>query len=152
MLQFSIHRFLCTIVRQSHASACGTALRTGACRAIVVSSRLQSFASRGPLSASLSSPSEPAPAPSTVPAPEVAKIVFVAGISFSGSTLTGLLLGSRPNAIFGGELKDYKRRMQSEIRGSGHFCSCGGSRDTCPFWSEVQKRYGLEESDPDDSD
>ena len=103
MLQFSIHRFLCTIVRQSHASACGTALRTGACRAIVVSSRLQSFASRGPLSASLSSPSEPAPAPSTVPAPEVAKIVFVAGISFSGSTLTGLLLGSRPNAIFGGE-------------------------------------------------
>ena len=88
MLQFSIHRFLCTIVRQSHASACGTALRTGACRAIVVSSRLQSFASRGPLSASLSSPSDPAAAPSTVPAPEVAKIVFVAGISFSGSTLT----------------------------------------------------------------
>jgi hypothetical protein len=76
---------------------------------------------------------------------ETAKIVFVAGISFSGSTLTGLLLGSRPNAIFGGELKDYKRRMQSEIRGSGTFCSCGASRETCPFWSEVHKRYGLEE-------
>lgn len=75
---------------------------------------------------------------------EVAKIVFVAGISFSGSTLMGLLLGSRPNAIFGGELKDYKRRMLSEIRGSGTFCSCGGSRETCPFWSVVQERYGLE--------
>jgi hypothetical protein len=71
--------------------------------------------------------------------------VFVAGISFSGSTLSGLLLGSRPNAIFGGELKDYQRRMQSEIRGSGHFCSCGGSRETCPFWSKVQERYGLDE-------
>ena len=57
----------------------------------------------------------------------------------------GLLLGSRPNAIFGGELKDYKRRMQSEIRKSGSFCSCGGSRETCPFWSEVHARYGLEE-------
>jgi hypothetical protein len=87
-------------------------------------------------------PQSTQPAPGT---PETAKIVFVAGISFSGSTLTGLLLGSRPNAIFGGELKDYKRRMQSEARGSGHFCSCGGSRDTCPFWSEVQKRYRLEE-------
>lgn len=75
---------------------------------------------------------------------EVARIVFVAGISFSGSTLIGLLLGSRPNAIFGGELKDYKRRMQSEVRGSGHFCSCGGSRETCPFWSEVQSLYGLD--------
>lgn len=74
-----------------------------------------------------------------------AKIIFVAGISFSGSTLMGLLLGSQPNAVFGGELKDYKRRMQSEIRGSGHFCSCGGSRESCPFWSKVQERYGMEE-------
>ena len=90
----------------------------------------------------------PAPTGLRKSAPEstdTARIVFVAGISFSGSTLTGLLLGSRPNAVFGGELKDYKRRMQSEIRGSGHFCSCGGSRDSCPFWSEVQRRYGLEE-------
>jgi hypothetical protein len=73
-----------------------------------------------------------------------ARIVFVAGISFSGSTLMGLMLGSRPNAIFGGELKDYKRRMQSEIRKSGSFCSCGKSRESCPFWSEVQTRYGRE--------
>lgn len=73
-----------------------------------------------------------------------ARIVFVAGISFSGSTLMGLMLGSQPNAIFGGELKDYKRRMQSEIRGSGSFCSCGKSRETCPFWSEVQSKYGRE--------
>lgn len=73
-----------------------------------------------------------------------AKIVFVAGISFSGSTIIGLMLGSQPNVVFGGELKDYKRRMQSEIRGSGSFCSCGKSRETCPFWSEVQARYGGE--------
>jgi hypothetical protein len=73
-----------------------------------------------------------------------ARIVFVAGCSFSGSTLIGLMLGSQPNIIFGGELKDYKRRMQSQIRGSGSFCSCGESRETCPFWSEVQQRYGAE--------
>lgn len=91
-------------------------------------------------------PSSQAAAPSIAAGSgETAKIVFVAGISFSGSTLTGLLLGSLPDAIFGGELKDYQRRMQSEIRGSGHFCSCGGSRESCPFWSEVQARYGLEE-------
>lgn len=91
------------------------------------------------MSASISSTAEPAAA-----APEVAKILFVAGISFSGSTLTGLLLGSLPEAIFGGELKDYQRRMQSEVRGSGHFCSCGGSRASCPFWGEVHERYGLD--------
>jgi hypothetical protein len=73
-----------------------------------------------------------------------ARIVFVAGISFSGSTLMGLMLGSQPGIIFGGELKDYKRRMQSQIRGSGSFCSCGGARETCPFWSVVQERYGAE--------
>jgi hypothetical protein len=38
-----------------------------------------------------------------------ARIVFVAGISFSGSTLMGLMPGSRPGIVFGGELKDYKR-------------------------------------------
>jgi hypothetical protein len=74
----------------------------------------------------------------------VAKIIFIAGISFSGSTLIGLMLGSQPNVVFAGELKDYKRRMQSELRGSGSFCSCGKSRETCPFWSSVQQRYGLE--------
>lgn len=77
--------------------------------------------------------------------PEAAKIIFVAGISFSGSTLMGLMLGAQPNALFGGELKDYKRRLQSQIRGSGSFCSCGKSRETCPFWSVVQQRYGSEE-------
>ena len=55
------------------------------------------------------------------------------------------MLGSQPNALFAGELKDYKRRMQSEIRGTGAFCSCGESRESCPFWSIVQDRYGLEE-------
>lgn len=77
--------------------------------------------------------------------PQVSRIIFVAGISFSGSTLMGLMLGAQPNAMFAGELKDYKRRMQSEARGSGHFCSCGGSREDCPFWSVVQQRYGSEE-------
>lgn len=74
-----------------------------------------------------------------------AKIVFIAGSSFSGSTLISLILGAQPNAVFGGELKDYKRRMQSEIRGSGSFCSCGASRERCEFWGDVQARYGRED-------
>lgn len=82
--------------------------------------------------------------PSGGAAPATARIVFVAGASFSGSTLMGLMLGSQPEALFAGELKDYKRRMQSEIRGTGSFCSCGESRETCPFWGDVQRRYGLE--------
>jgi hypothetical protein len=73
-----------------------------------------------------------------------ARIIFIAGSSFSGSTLISLILGAQPEAVFGGELKDYKRRMQSEIRGSGTFCSCGASRERCEFWGKVQERYGRE--------
>jgi hypothetical protein len=54
------------------------------------------------------------------------------------------MLGSQPEAMFAGELKDYKRRMQSEILGTGAFCSCGESRETCEFWSAVQSLYGSE--------
>lgn len=71
-------------------------------------------------------------------------VIFIAGSSFSGSTLMGLMLGSRPEVVFAGELKDYKRRMQKEAAGSEIFCSCGGSRGTCPFWSTVQDRYRSE--------
>jgi len=74
----------------------------------------------------------------------VARIVFIAGSSFSGSTLISLMLGSQPNIVFAGELKDYRRRMQSEVRGLGAFCSCGKSRQACPLWSAVQERYGSE--------
>ena len=56
----------------------------------------------------------------------------------------GLMLGSCPEGIYVGELKDYKRRMQVEATGTEAFCSCGGSRATCPFWSAVQSHYGSE--------
>ena len=75
----------------------------------------------------------------------MAKIIFIAGSSFSGSTLISLMLGSQPNAVFAGELKDYRRRVHSETRGFGSFCSCGESREACPFWSVVQERYGSED-------
>lgn len=58
--------------------------------------------------------------------------------------MMGLMLGSSPEAIYVGELKDYKRRMEVETAGAEAFCSCGGSRATCPFWSAVQDRYGSE--------
>ncbi|MGH7589643.1 MAG: hypothetical protein ACRELU_13750 [Gemmatimonadota bacterium] len=73
-----------------------------------------------------------------------ARIVFIAGSSFSGSTLMGLMLGSCPEAIYVGELKDYKRRMEVETVGAEAFCSCGRSRSMCPFWSVVQDHYGSE--------
>ena len=56
----------------------------------------------------------------------------------------GLMLGSCPQGIYVGELKDYKRRMLVEATGTEAFCSCGGSRATCPFWSAVQGHYGSE--------
>lgn len=56
----------------------------------------------------------------------------------------GLMVGSRPEAVYVGEVKEYKRRMQVEAMGTEAFCSCGGSRDTCPFWRAVQGRYGSE--------
>jgi hypothetical protein len=71
------------------------------------------------------------------------KVVYIAASSFSGSTLLGLLLGSQPQAMYAGEVNNYLRRTRRQEQGHS-FCSCGASREHCPFWSLVCSQYPSE--------
>ncbi|MEE8550243.1 MAG: hypothetical protein V3T08_03210 [Gemmatimonadota bacterium] len=64
------------------------------------------------------------------------KVVYIAGCSFSGSTLLGLLLGSQDRAVYAGELKQFWRPPKRHV--PGHFiCTCGRSYESCAFWARV---------------
>ncbi|HKY59907.1 MAG TPA: hypothetical protein VJP59_02750 [Gemmatimonadota bacterium] len=79
---------------------------------------------------------------STTRGPEVrspVKVVFIAGSSYSGSTLLGLILGAAPHTVYAGELNQYRREAwRVRPRAAGHvLCSCGLTYDRCPFWTRV---------------
>ena len=60
------------------------------------------------------------------------RVLYVAGLPRSGSTVLGCVLGGIPGAIFVGELAFFWRRFaDSEL------CSCGQPLPGCPFWSVV---------------
>ncbi len=64
------------------------------------------------------------------------KVLYIAGCSFSGSTLLGLLLGSQTGALYAGELKQFWRPPKRHV--PGHFiCTCGLSYESCGFWGRV---------------
>ena len=66
------------------------------------------------------------------------RILYVAGLPRSGSTVLGCLLGGLPGAIFVGELAFFWRRFADSER-----CSCGQPLPSCPFWSVVAgKAFG----------
>jgi hypothetical protein len=77
---------------------------------------------------------------------EKVKVVFIAGSSYSGSTMLGLVLGSDDRAFFSGEVKQYMRRRDPKHhQAPGHyFCTCGERYEECPFWKSVHARYGSE--------
>jgi len=77
---------------------------------------------------------------------EKVKVVFIAGSSYSGSTMLGLVLGSDDAAFFSGEAKQYMRRRDAKQHQTpGHyFCTCGERYEECPFWRSVHARYGSE--------
>ncbi len=60
------------------------------------------------------------------------RILYVAGVPRTGSTVLGELLGGVPGVIFAGELNFFWRRFaHAEV------CSCGQRLPDCPFWSAV---------------
>ena len=67
------------------------------------------------------------------------KVAFIAGSSYSGSTLLGLILGAAPHIVYVGELNQYRRAAwRSRPSSIGHvLCSCGLTYDRCPFWTRV---------------
>lgn len=66
------------------------------------------------------------------------RILYVAGVPRTGSTVLGELLGSIPGVIFVGELNFFWRRFaRAEV------CSCGQPLPDCSFWSTVvREAYG----------
>ncbi|PWT75027.1 MAG: hypothetical protein C5B60_05985 [Chloroflexi bacterium] len=66
------------------------------------------------------------------------RVLYVAGIPRTGSTVLGLLLGGMPNVLFVGELNFFWRRFAH-----GHLCSCRRPLPDCPFWTAVvHQAYG----------
>lgn len=71
-------------------------------------------------------------------ASQTLRVLYVAGIARSGSTVLGCILGELPSAIFVGELALFWRRFAE-----GELCSCGKPLPDCHFWSAVvSKAFG----------
>jgi hypothetical protein len=60
------------------------------------------------------------------------RVLYVAGLPRSGSTVLGYVLGRQPGTIFVGELTFFWRRFAE-----GELCSCGMPLPDCHFWSAV---------------
>jgi hypothetical protein len=68
----------------------------------------------------------------------VMRVIYIAGMSHSGSTLLSLMLNAHPEIISVGELIDLSRRLQPRKDGSYAPCPCGApSLWKCDFWSRV---------------
>ena len=67
------------------------------------------------------------------------KIIFIASLSHSGSTLLDLMLNAHPEVVSVGEVKQLSRYARStRARGRRARCTCGAhSLGACPFWSLV---------------
>jgi hypothetical protein len=68
------------------------------------------------------------------------KVLFITGLSHSGSTLLDVLLNAHPEVTSVGELKQLGRFARYQKNGL-HQCTCGAeSLWSCPLWSQVNAR------------
>jgi hypothetical protein len=68
--------------------------------------------------------------------PDAQKILFVACLPHSGSTLTALLLGHQPAMIGLGSIDKGVRTLAEDPAKTSHiYCSCGSPVVECPYWS-----------------
>lgn len=69
------------------------------------------------------------------------KVVYIAGCSYSGTTLMGFLLGSHPRVFFAGEVNQFNRPGPLEsLPPQRRTCTCGAPFGACPVWSRVRER------------
>ncbi len=81
----------------------------------------------------------PAPEPAPEPARKPVRVVFLAGMGRSGTTLLERVLGEVPGITALGEVMHLWRR--GLVRGER--CACGELFGDCPFWSRVgQEAFG----------
>jgi hypothetical protein len=64
------------------------------------------------------------------------KIIFISGLSHSGSTLLDLILGGHPHLIGLGEIARVFESQDIKAK----TCSCGETAEKCIFWSQVLPR------------
>ncbi|MBM7622957.1 sulfotransferase [Sporohalobacter salinus] len=64
------------------------------------------------------------------------KLVYIAGIGHSGSTLLDLILGAHDKIESVGEIKNLKRFIVNDKK-----CSCGQRIDKCCYWGKILKEY-----------
>lgn len=76
-------------------------------------------------------------------------VLFIASASRSGSTLLDLLLGSHPLGVSTGEIRRIqgfvlqdKKILSLDDEDYQLTCSCGRPVGECPFWREVEQRFG----------
>lgn len=67
------------------------------------------------------------------------KILYVAGTSYSGSTVLAAILGMHPQVVSGGEVTNFVRR--SIERPAIKVCACASTLGDCPFWSAVKENW-----------
>jgi Sulfotransferase family len=69
------------------------------------------------------------------------KVIFIASLSHSGSTLLDLMLNAHPDVVSVGELKQLGRFAREEKANRRLHCTCGATTLwTCDFWSKVSAR------------
>lgn len=68
----------------------------------------------------------------------MSRLVFVAGLTHSGSTVLDLLLGSHPRLVGLGEVVPLLRPGNAMLDEPDRVCSCGEPLETCVFWSAAR--------------
>src|SRR6185295_954940 len=69
---------------------------------------------------------------------DAVKVVFIASLSHSGSTLLDLMLNAHPGVASVGELKQLGRFARMEKANRRLRCTCGAATLlTCEFWGRV---------------
>lgn len=66
-------------------------------------------------------------------------VIYIVGLSHSGSTLLDLLLGKRTGVISLGEVEHALNKKKKTKEGTEQKCGCGLSMFECPVWSPVLK-------------
>ena len=66
------------------------------------------------------------------------RVIFVAGLMRSGSTLIDLILGAHPDIVGLGEIHQFLEHSQEYIEIEDQIqCSCGKTLEICEFWSTM---------------
>ncbi len=68
------------------------------------------------------------------------KVVFIACLPHSGSTLLSIILGKHPSLVGVGEVRNVLGHHVEDLRSKGILCSCGNTIDGCRFWGSAAKQ------------